>query len=224
LHPGQLFDVESFRQEPRRLAQQREATRSTVVLGSTQAMDLLDGERVHQSGVEVLRRRGGGGTVLLQSGDHLWIDAWVPRDDPLWNVDVSAAAAWVAAWWIAALEGLGLHDFEAHAGRAAPGAWGELVCFAGRGPGEVFHHGRKVMGLSQWRSREGALFSTCAYTHWDPEPLIELMQVDDTARAGLVQDLPLTGIGVSELEGGPADLSALRTALLSTFSEWVGTD
>jgi lipoate-protein ligase A len=224
LHPSPLFDVEQFRQELRRLAQPREATSATLVLGSTQDVELLARERVEERGIEVLRRRGGGGAVYLQPGDHLWIDAWVPRQDPLWDPDVSAAAAWVGAWWISALEGLGLDGFEVHSGRAIPGEWGEMVCFAGRGPGEVFHQGRKVMGLSQWRSRQGALFSTCAYAHWDPVPLIDLMRMDDAVRTGAVRDLAPAVVGVSEIDGGPEDLSALRAALLSSFAGWAGTD
>ena len=35
-----------------------------------------------------------------------------------------------------------------------------VVCFAGRGPGEVFVEGRKAVGLTQWRVREGLFVST----------------------------------------------------------------
>ena len=129
------------------------------------------------------RRRGGGGAVYLEPGDPLWLDAWVPRDDPLWRFDVTQAAAWVGEWWVDALSGLGLGAFEVHGGRVVPGALGELVCFAGRGPGEVFHRGRKVVGLSQWRAREGALFSSCAYGRWDPVPMLGLLDTDDETAA-----------------------------------------
>ena len=78
------------------------------------------------------------------------------RDDPLWLLDVSAAAEWVGTWWIDALGGLGPQRLRrSTAGRAVPGELGDLVCFAGRGPGEVFHGERKVVGLSQWRCPGG---------------------------------------------------------------------
>ncbi len=80
--------------------------------------------------------------------------------------------------WTPWLE-LGLSGLEVHAGRAVPGDLGELICFAGRGPGEVFSAGQKVVGLSQWRSREGALFSSCAYLHWDPVPMLTLLNLDE---------------------------------------------
>jgi hypothetical protein len=35
-----------------------------------------------------------------------------------------------------------------------------VVCFAGRGPGEVFVDDRKTVGLTQWRVREGVFLST----------------------------------------------------------------
>jgi lipoate-protein ligase A len=121
---------------------------------------------------------------------------------------------------VAALERLGQRDFEVHTGRSVPGDLGELVCFAGRGPGEVLHSGRKVVGLSQWRSREGALFSTCAYERWDPAGLMALLDVDDTERGAIVSDLASSAVGVGELQPAARDLEALGQALLSSFDGW----
>jgi lipoate-protein ligase A len=217
-----LFDVERFRSEPGRLAVARTVEQPTLVLGSTQRVDLVARLRVRERDVSVVRRRGGGGSVYLQPGDHVWIDAWIPRDDPLWVPDVAVAAAWAGAWWCSALAALGLSGFEVHTGRALPGELGELVCFAGRGPGEVFHRGRKVMGLSQWRSREGALFSTCAYAHWDPVPLTELLHLDEPIRAGLARDLAPIAVGVGDLGLVGPDLAEVRDVLLSSFPSWAG--
>jgi hypothetical protein len=150
------------------------------------------------------------------------MDAWVPRDDPLWVHDVSRAAEWAGAWWTAALESLGGRAFEVHTGRSVPGELGELVCFAGRGPGEVLHSGRKVVGLSQWRSREGALFSCCAYDRWDPAGLMTLIDIDDTARASVVSDLRGAALGVGELHPAVRDLGVLAHALLASFDGWTG--
>jgi lipoate---protein ligase len=191
-----------------------------LVLGSTQPVELVAGPRARERGVDIVRRRGGGGAVLLQPFDHVWIDAWIPRDDPLWADDVSAAAEWAGAWWSGALGSLGLNGVAVHVGRARPGPLGQLVCFAGSGPGEVFHQGRKVMGLSQWRSREGALFLTCAYAHWDPRPLVDLLQFDPPVRAGLVRDLAPAVVGLGDVGPAPADLGLLRNALLSSFPGW----
>ena len=162
-----FFDVEPFRRESRRLVVWRQVDRPTLVLGSTQPTELVAGWVLRERGVELARRRGGGGAVYLGPGDHVWIDAWIPRDDALWDHDVSRAAEWVGAWWTAALEGLGARDLAVHTGRSVPGELGELVCFAGRGPGEVLHAGRKVDGLSQWRSRTMEGTSTWSRAEWN---------------------------------------------------------
>jgi lipoate---protein ligase len=221
--PESLFDVEQFRTRTRRFAVAREVAVPTVVLGSTQGAALVDTARLRARDVELARRRGGGGAVSLGPDEQLWLDAWIPRDDPLWVADVSAAAEWVGAWWIGALAGLGQRGFEVHGGRSEPGAFGDLVCFAGRGPGEVFVGERKVVGLSQWRAREGALFSSCAYLRWDPEPLLAFMDVDERTRADLASGLAPVACGLAELEPPLRDLARVGSALLNSFTDFAVT-
>ena len=155
--------------------------------------------------------------MYLGPGEQLWLDAWVPRDDPLWMTDVSAAAEWVGAWWSEALNGIGQRGFDVHHGRSVPGASGDLVCFAGRGPGEVFHGAAKVVGLSQWRAREGALFSSCAYARWDPAPLLALIDISEAERDGLTRDLAPLAVGLTELEPPAADVAGVCALLLESF-------
>jgi len=212
-----LFDVEQFRPEPRRVALAREVVRPTLVLGSTQPAELVDGTALRRRDTELARRRSGGGAVCLVPGAQLWLDAWIPRDDPLWRADVSVAAEWVGKWWLEALAGLGHQGFDVHTGRASPGRFGALVCFAGRGPGEVFHGARKVVGLSQWRAREGALFSSCAYLRWDPAPLLALIHPDPPVQEALTRDLKTVAVGLAELDPAVEDLGPLRERLLDAF-------
>jgi lipoate---protein ligase len=212
-----LFDVERFRAEQRRLAVARDVARPTLVLGSTQPTALVNVSALGERGVELARRRGGGGAVYLGVGEQLWLDAWVPRHDPLWAADVSAAAEWVGAWWMEALAGLGQRGLDVHHGRSVPGAFGDLVCFAGRGPGEVFRGAAKVVGLSQWRAREGALFSSCAYLRWDPAALLALVDVEEGARAGLARDLAPMAVGLAELAPPVADIAGVCALLLESF-------
>jgi lipoate-protein ligase A len=216
--PPSLFDVEEFRAEPRRVAVAREVSRPTLVLGSTQPTELVGPSAMRERGVELARRRGGGGAVYLGPGEQLWLDAWIPRDDPLWVRDVSVAAEWIGAWWMEALAGAGQHGFEVHTGRSVPGELGDLVCFAGRGPGEVFRGAAKVVGLSQWRAREGALFSSCAYLRWDPVPLLALLHVDEDGRTELARDLRPMAAGLAELDPPVAGLERVRELLLGSFS------
>jgi lipoate-protein ligase A len=217
-----LADVEQFRGVTRRHAVVHRVDHPTLVLGSTQPEDVLDQAAVRAGGAEVVRRRGGGGAVLLRPGDHLWVDAWIPRHDPLWRADVTGAATWAGAWWSAALLALGVDGCTVHQERARPGPYGATVCFSGRGPGEVFHGRPKVMGLSQWRSREGALFHTCAYTRWDARPLVDLLALDEPTRSVWADELAGSAVGIEDLTGSAAHgaLAALTQGLLSTFPHW----
>jgi lipoate-protein ligase A len=224
-----LADVEQFRGLTRRHAVVRRVDHPTVVLGSTQREDLLDPDAVRTGGADVVWRRGGGGAVLLRPGDHLWVDAWIPRDDPLWRLDVTEAAIWAGEWWRAALTAIGVGGCAVHQGAASPGPFGRAVCFSGRGPGEVFYDGAKVMGLSQWRSREGALFHTCAYTRWEVGPLVGLLDLDEPTRAVWVEGLARSAVGIEDLLGAGGSgaerapgsaLTALAEGLLATFPHW----
>jgi lipoate-protein ligase A len=222
-----FFDVERFRSEPRRLVVVQAATRPTLVLGSTQSPDVVSATAASAAGVAVERRRGGGGAVLLQPGDHLWFDTWIPRADPLWLMDVAVAAEWVGSWWSAALLECGVDGLRVHTGKSEPGSLGDLVCFAGHGPGEVFAGDRKLVGLSQWRGREGALFSSCVYERWEPAPLAALLGGDEGGgrasagggRGSLAHALRGVAVGVADVvPGWTGDMTALRDSLLTSFA------
>ena len=219
-----LFDVERFRSEPLRAVVVQDVPGPTLVLGSTQDEGLVSAPALAAGGVQLARRRSGGGAVMLVPGGQLWLDAWIPRDDPLWVTDVVEAAEWVGAWWVDALASCGLAGFVVHRGRSEPGPVGDVVCFAGRGPGEVFAGRRKVVGLSQWRARQGALFSSCAYLRWDAAVLAGLL-VSGAGGAGgpsdggaLKRELEGVAVGVAELAPPVEDLGVLRDALLGSFS------
>ena len=64
--------------------------RPTLVLGSTQSLDMLDGEQRRR------RTRCDAAAVVAGSfslqPDDLWIDWWIPADDPRWRSDVHASS------------------------------------------------------------------------------------------------------------------------------------
>jgi lipoate---protein ligase len=152
-----------------------------LVLGSTQARSVVDS--ASSGDVEVVRRRSGGGAVLLVPGECLWVDVVVPRDDPLWDDDVGRATHWLGAAWASALTACGVVGAVVHQGAMVHTTWSRVVCFAGVGPGEVLVGGRKAVGISQRRTRAGARFQCVAYRHWrgadlvarlaDPRPPLE---------------------------------------------------
>lgn len=148
-----------------------------LVLGSTQAMAGIDVEACRRAGVDVVRRRSGGGAVLLDPGDATWVDLMVPRDDPLWDDDIARAAHWVGDAWAQALVagGAASDDVAVHRTGLVRGAWSDRVCFAGIGPGEVLLRGAKLVGLSQRRTRSGARFQCVLLLRWRPARLIGLL-------------------------------------------------
>lgn len=157
-----------------------EVATPALVLGSTQSVEVVDHQACRRHGVEVVRRRSGGGAVLLVPDEVVWLDVIVGRDDPMWDDDVGRAMWWVGEAWADALGHLGVADEggirpTVHRGGMVTTEWSRLVCFAGLGPGEVTLGGRKLVGISQRRSRGVARFQCALYRRWTPEHLVELL-------------------------------------------------
>jgi lipoate---protein ligase len=150
--------------------------RPALVLGSSQRHEAVDEGALRAAGVELVRRRSGGGAVLLVPDEVVWVDLVVPSTDPLWDDDIGRATHWLGAAWVEALAACGLRGAEVHRGPMVRGPWSALVCFAGLGPGEVLMGGRKAVGISQRRTRGWARFQCAAYRRWDPAPLVALLR------------------------------------------------
>lgn len=165
-----------------------------LVLGSAQRPEVADREACHRAGVDVVRRRSGGGAVLVVPGELLWVDVLVPSGDRLWDLDVGRAFHWVGDLWAAALADLGVPS-TVHRGPMQRTRWSPLVCFAGMGPGEVVLRGRpeepapKVVGISQRRTRATARFQCAALLRWAPAELAGLLALSPAERDRLVDDV-----------------------------------
>lgn len=149
-----------------------EVSRPAMVLGSAQdPAEVLDHRAVGAGGVEVVRRRSGGGAVWLQPGEVVWVDVLVPAGHPRWDPDVGRAAHWVGEAWAAALHEAGVGGARVHRSGMVRSPWSGAVCFAGLGPGEVTDAGgRKLVGISQRRTRSVARFQCALLASWDPVP------------------------------------------------------
>ena len=153
------------------------ATSPALVLGSTQAEAVVDGAACAAAGVSVVRRRSGGGVVLVGPGECVWVDVVVAPGDPLWVDDVSSSAWWLGGVWAAALGDVGVGGAAVHQGSLCVNQWGRLVCFAGLGGGEVTlgDGGPKVVGIAQRRGRWGARLQCSVPLRWDAERLVSLL-------------------------------------------------
>jgi lipoate---protein ligase len=146
-----------------------DVTAPALVLGSTQRDEVVDRTAAAAAGVAVARRRSGGGAVLLVPTESLWVDVWLPADDPLWVADVGRSFRWIGSAWAAALHDVGLSGAVTHGVVSCRTPVGRLVCFAGLGNGEVTVDGRKAVGLAQRRTRGYARFQCVVHRAWRPD-------------------------------------------------------
>lgn len=169
-------------------------TSPAVVAGSTQKTETLDLEAIRRSGAELVKRRSGGGAVYVAPGAQVWLDVYLPARDPLHTVDVSRAACFVGEIWKAAMVGLveSASAVEVYSGPLMASRWWRSWCYSGLGPGEVTLDGRKLVGLSQRRNRDGTWFFTMGCCSLDPVRDAGFLAASDLERGELAAELHKT--------------------------------
>jgi lipoate-protein ligase A len=178
-------------------------TGSALVLGSAQPESAVDLAACAAAGVDVVRRRSGGGAVLVEPASVVWVDLVIGTTDPLWCADVGRSAWWLGEAWADALQRAGLGKPAVWKGPMERNAWSQLVCFAGLGPGEVVgSRRRKLVGISQRRTRYGALFQCACLLRWQPERLLDLLALDDADRQTAARELASAGAGIGAERAG----------------------
>lgn len=190
-------------------------TGPAVVLGSTQPAGAVDADRAEAAGVTVVRRRSGGGAVLVTPEDPVWIDVWLPVGHERWSPDVGRAFDWLGDVWVQALGACGVEGLTAHrSGYVSCTRWSSSVCFGGVGTGEVVTaDGRKVVGLAQRRNRAGAWFHGACVLRWDGDSLVQLLSMDAEERNAAVAGLAGAVVGAAELSEG-----SLRAGVTGSWS------
>jgi lipoate-protein ligase A len=161
----------------------------------------------------VVRRRSGGGAVLVEPGGLVWVDLVVPSRDPMWSADVGQSAWWVGEAWARALSQAGLAGLEVWKGPMLRREWSSLVCFAGLAGGEVTGPGgAKLVGISQRRTRHGSLFQCACLLRWEPSELLQLLRLGQAERARAAAELSGAASGAGG-ERGDDILAQLLRAL-----------
>ncbi len=188
----ELYDYSALRSLNEATAFVPELTQPVVVLGGSQSSDVLEPARTSE--LALRRRRGGGGLVLLQPGD-VWIDWWIPADDERWSKDVRVSSIRCGAIWRDVLAPLVHEEVTVHEGPLEGDVAHRVVCFAGKGPGEVFVGGRKAVGVTQWRVREGVFLSTVLPAH-DSHDVLALLRTVPPGLAKALDHRVLSSFGV----------------------------
>lgn len=204
-----------------RLVQVCDVETAGFVLGSTQPAGHVDPARAAAAGVEVCRRRSGGGGVLVLPAALLWLDVFVPAGDPLWHDDVGRSFAWLGAALAAGVASATGAEVRVHAGGLETTAWSRWLCFAGLGPGEAWIAGtgepsgeppRKFLGLSQRRDRSGAWLRAMVLLRHDPRRSAGLLALDAAGRRAAEIELGRRAAAVA------ADPVLLEAALLEAVT------
>jgi lipoate-protein ligase A len=159
------------------------------VLGSTQSIDTVDPREIEASLLTVVRRRSGGGGVLVRPDAQLWLDLFVPAGHAVAHRDVSKAALVAGRLWSDALNPLVRETLVVHDGALMQTPWSRVDCFSGVGPGEVLLNGRKLVGISQRRVRAGTWFFTMAHVSFDPSEHARIARLDPASRSALESQL-----------------------------------
>jgi lipoate-protein ligase A len=184
-----------------------EITSPALVLGSTQSADVVDEQACRRAGVEVVRRRSGGGAVLLVPGAVTWVDVIVPVGSPGWADDIHAPMVWAGRHLATVLgELLGERVISVHEGPMVTSRWSAAVCFDGLGAGEVLLDDQKLVGISQRRTRHAARLQCCWYGEYDPTALVDLL--DPAHRPPVGELRPVATVPPSVADAIPAALAA----------------
>ena len=198
-----LFSAESWEPVDSPTVRVLKVSAPTLVVGSSQPQDVVDLGACRAEGVDVVRRRSGGGAVWLDDG-MIWVDVFVPAGHHRWDADIGRSMWWLGDAWAKSLTSSGVAEAVVHRDAIVHTKWSPLVCFAGLGAGEVTVDGRKVVGISQRRTRRGALLQCGLLRRWDPISFLRFLRVGEHSEAEVIAPaLASVGLGI----GDKADLA-----------------
>lgn len=182
-------------------------TEPALVLGSTQRAErVVDAAACAAAGIDVVRRRSGGGAVLLIPDEVVWFDVLVPTGAVagLGN-DVHAPMLWLGERLVQLLVPLVDGDTTVKGPGMVSTPWSSLICFDGFGPGEVLVDGRKLVGISQRRTRAVSRLQCCWYRSSDLTQLVDLLATD--VRPAASDLAPIATLDTIDVESVLSDLA-----------------
>ena len=143
-----------------------------LVLGKSQrGRAFLNLSYLEEQNINLTVRQSGGGAVLVSPEDMLWVDIFIPQRSKFWIPDIAKASIGIGKIWHDALKRLDLECslFDQKFSRSEAS---DLICFISRAAGELFVGNRKILGISQRRSKFGTRFQCALIINWKPEQMI----------------------------------------------------
>lgn len=217
-------------------------TRPAIVLGSSQLKGLATKDLITQDlpdGTDVVVRKSGGGLVYLHPNHFVWIDVCIPADDPLFLEDISKSARWLGDVWCEVFSSLGIlaevyngtyirgvsSGFKNSKSKLANPKNELEICFLSRASGEVITKNqpasldKKLVGISQRRTKRGVWFQTFLHLEWRPElflpyltPYIYMSKEDQEK---CLEELRFQVASISNIHNG--DFNSNREKIIQTF-------
>jgi lipoate-protein ligase A len=167
-------------------------------------------DAAYEEGLPVLRRASGGGPVLWDAG-LLALDVVLPHGHAREAQDVVEGYRWLGEVLAGGLRALGapaVELVEVTRARGAEPRPSDVACFGGLSPYEVLVEGRKVVGLSQARRRNGTLLQAGLLLDLDAARLARVLGGGE----GLAADLAAAAAGLRETVPG-ADPDGVAAAV-----------
>ena len=171
------------------------AARPALVLGSSQRPDVVDERALARPGSSssgVTAAAGRSCSCRVRCPGWTWS---LPAGDPLWDADVGRAADWLGAVVGAGGGVVRRPRRRGPSGSDGPHAVVEPRLLRRTGPGRGAGGGRKLVGISQRRTRGWARFQCAVYRRWDPAALVALLRpprptVEELAGSVATLDVP----------------------------------
>lgn len=181
-----------------------------IILGAAQRPDEQQLARAAAQGVELVRRKSGGGAVMA-GAEMLSVSVFLPRHHPISKGSTVKAYHWIGALWQKVFASYGLYSHLPNTEEIARSKQRtellstDWACYGGVAHGELLdQQGRKLLGVAQIRSRYGCVLTCGLYLY---PPNWRLL-------ARVVKDQP-------ELAGSLAPYNASVHCLAGTDSESV---
>lgn len=201
------------------------ASAPALIVGVGQSLDAINQHACQAAGISI-HRRSSGGTAVLMEHDLLMLDIALPKDHALHHADVTESYRWFGELWVITLQSLGVQArtitiAEAREDSQTLDMHTRQVCFAGRSPYEVLAGTGKIVGLAQTRRRYGALLQAGIYIHWEPQRMLDILNITPHERANVAQRLNarVTSLAHHAAVGQASSLSHSITKLQTAFAE-----